>query len=109
MYQLLKQIAKTGIKTEPYPQADEALRVAGERLRAEILESFVGALTIRHVDAGSCTVRPEPTRSTILLQPGGAGHPLLRAHADHRRAPVAPWSLKRTTTRHPNPSSYRDR
>ena len=54
MYQLLKQIAKTGILTEPYPQADEALRVTGERLKAEILAGFAGALTIRHVDAGSC-------------------------------------------------------
>jgi Ni,Fe-hydrogenase III small subunit len=54
MYQLLKQIAKTGIKTEPYPEADESLRVAGERLRKEVLASFAGALTIRHVDAGSC-------------------------------------------------------
>jgi Ni,Fe-hydrogenase III small subunit len=54
MYQLLKQIAKTGIKTEPYPEADESLRVSGERLRAEVLASFAGALTIRHVDAGSC-------------------------------------------------------
>jgi Ni,Fe-hydrogenase III small subunit len=54
MYQLLKQIAKTGIKTEPYPQADEALRVIAARLRAEILENFAGALTIRHVDPGSC-------------------------------------------------------
>ena len=54
MYQLLKQILVTGIKTEPYPQADEALRVAAGRLRAETLESFAGALTIRHVDAGSC-------------------------------------------------------
>jgi Ni,Fe-hydrogenase III small subunit len=54
MYQLLKQIAKTGIKTEPYPEADESLRVSRERLRAEVLASFAGALTIRHVDAGSC-------------------------------------------------------
>ena len=53
MYQLLKQIAVTGIRTEPYPEADESLRV-GERLRAEVLASFAGALTIRHVDAGSC-------------------------------------------------------
>ena len=54
MYQLLKQIAVTGIKTEPYPEAVEALRVTGERLRAEVLASFAGALAIRHVDAGSC-------------------------------------------------------
>ena len=54
MYQLLKQIAVTGIKTEPYPEADESLRAAGQRLRAEVLASFAGALSIRHVDAGSC-------------------------------------------------------
>ena len=54
MYQLLKQIAVTGIKTEAPPQPDEALRVAADRLRTEVLEIFAGALTIRHVDAGSC-------------------------------------------------------
>ena len=54
MYQLLKQIVVTGIKTEAPPQPDEALRVAADRLRAEVLEVFAGALTIRHVDAGSC-------------------------------------------------------
>ena len=54
MYHLLKQIAITGIKTEAPPEPDEALRVAGERLRAEVLGHFAGALTIRHVDAGSC-------------------------------------------------------
>ena len=54
MYHILKQIAVTGIVTEVPPQPDEALRVAGERLQAEVLEQFGGALTIRHVDAGSC-------------------------------------------------------
>jgi len=54
MYQLLKQIVVTGIKTEAPPQPDEALRVMANRLRAEVLEYFAGALTIRHVDAGSC-------------------------------------------------------
>ena len=54
MYQLLKQIIVTGIKTESAPWPDEALRVVADRLRAEVLESFEGALTIRHVDAGSC-------------------------------------------------------
>ena len=54
MYRILMQIAVTGIKTEAPPQPDEALRVTGERLRTEILERFSGALTIRHVDAGSC-------------------------------------------------------
>jgi Ni,Fe-hydrogenase III small subunit len=54
MYQTLKLILTTGIKTEAPPQPDDALRVAGERLRSEILQYFAGALTIRHVDAGSC-------------------------------------------------------
>ena len=54
MYQTLKLIVTTGIKTEAPPQADDALRVAGERLKSGILEYFAGALTIRHVDAGSC-------------------------------------------------------
>ncbi|HEX6008208.1 MAG TPA: NADH-quinone oxidoreductase subunit B family protein [Burkholderiales bacterium] len=54
MYQLLKQIVATGIRTEAPPEPDEALRVTGERLRTEVLERFAGSLTIRHVDAGSC-------------------------------------------------------
>ncbi len=54
MFQLLKQIVKTGIRTEAYPEPDEALRVTARRLQAEVLERFCGALTIRHVDAGSC-------------------------------------------------------
>jgi Ni,Fe-hydrogenase III small subunit len=54
MYQILKQIAITGIKTEAPPPADEALRVMADRLREDVLSYFDGALTIRHVDAGSC-------------------------------------------------------
>ena len=54
MYQILKQIVKTGIKTEAAPQADEALRLDAQRLQQEILEVFRGALAIRQVDAGSC-------------------------------------------------------
>src|SRR3974390_1132604 len=54
MHKMLRQIARTGILTEAPPEPDEALRVAGERLRAKVLEYFAGALTIRHVDAGSC-------------------------------------------------------
>jgi Ni,Fe-hydrogenase III small subunit len=54
MYQLLKQIAITGIKTEAAPQPDERLRVTAARLREDVLRHFDGALTIRHVDAGSC-------------------------------------------------------
>jgi Ni,Fe-hydrogenase III small subunit len=54
MYQLLKQIVVTGIKTERAPDPDETLRAASQRLKIEILKRFHGALTIRHVDAGSC-------------------------------------------------------
>lgn len=54
MYQILKQIAITGIKTEAPAQPDEALRVTAVRLREDVLRCFDGALTIRHVDAGSC-------------------------------------------------------
>jgi len=54
MFQLLKQIAVTGIKTEAPPQPEEALRVTAQRLQSHVLENFAGALTIRHVDAGSC-------------------------------------------------------
>ncbi|MDH2915486.1 MAG: NADH-quinone oxidoreductase subunit NuoB [Gallionella sp.] len=54
MYQMLKQIAKTGIKTEAPPQADEAMRLTTQRLQKEILDVFGGALAIRMVDAGSC-------------------------------------------------------
>ena len=54
MYQILKQIIKTGIKTENPPQADEAMRLIEQRLQQEILDVFGGALSIRQVDAGSC-------------------------------------------------------
>jgi Ni,Fe-hydrogenase III small subunit len=54
MYQILKQIIKTGIKTETPPQADEAMRLVEQRLQQEILDVFGGALSIRQVDAGSC-------------------------------------------------------
>ncbi|HLY97025.1 MAG: NADH-quinone oxidoreductase subunit B family protein [Sideroxydans sp.] len=54
MYQILKQIIKTGIKTETPPQADEATRLTEQRLRQQILDVFGGALAIRQVDAGSC-------------------------------------------------------
>jgi Ni,Fe-hydrogenase III small subunit len=54
MYQLLKQIARTGIVTEPTPPADEALRATARRLDEVVLKHFGRALAIRHVDAGSC-------------------------------------------------------
>src|SRR3979409_440183 len=54
MYQTIKLIAKSGIRTETPPQTDEALRVIAQRLRSEVRATFNGALAIRHVDAGSC-------------------------------------------------------
>ena len=54
MYQVIKQILKTGIKTEAAPLPDEALRVDTQRLQADILRVFGNAVNIRHVDAGSC-------------------------------------------------------
>lgn len=54
MYQLLKQIIATGIKTEAPPVADEALRVTTQRLEKAMLDTLGRALVIRHIDAGSC-------------------------------------------------------
>ena len=54
MYQLLKQIIKTGIVTEAAPLADEEMRAEPQRLQQEILRILGSALCIRHVDAGSC-------------------------------------------------------
>jgi Ni,Fe-hydrogenase III small subunit len=54
MYQLLKQIAKTGIVTEPAPHPDPELRAIEQRLGDTILKHFGRSLAIRHVDAGSC-------------------------------------------------------
>jgi Ni,Fe-hydrogenase III small subunit len=54
MFQLLKQIVKTGLKTGAYPDPDDALRTVAQRLQSGILRNFAGSLTIRHVDAGSC-------------------------------------------------------
>jgi Ni,Fe-hydrogenase III small subunit len=54
MYQILKQIAKTGIRSEQPPEADGGMRLVEQRLQREIAEVFGGALSIRQVDAGSC-------------------------------------------------------
>jgi len=54
IFQIIRQIVKTGIKTEAPPQPDEALRAGPQRLHEEILRVFGGALSIRQVDAGSC-------------------------------------------------------
>jgi Ni,Fe-hydrogenase III small subunit len=53
MLYTLRQIARTGIKTEPGPAPDAGMVVA-TRLQQKILETLGRALTIRQVDAGSC-------------------------------------------------------
>src|SRR5690349_12897527 len=53
MFDVLRQIIRIGIISEPPPKAaDEDLVVA--RLQRDILATLGRALTIRHVDAGSC-------------------------------------------------------
>jgi Ni,Fe-hydrogenase III small subunit len=52
---ILHQIFRTGIVTEPLPDAAEAqIQVIGRRLEEAIRKRFRGSLTIRQVDAGSC-------------------------------------------------------
>ncbi|HEY2862979.1 MAG TPA: NADH-quinone oxidoreductase subunit B family protein [Casimicrobiaceae bacterium] len=53
MLHILHKIARTGIKTEPPPAPAEDMVVVA-RLRKTILSTLGRALTIRHVDAGSC-------------------------------------------------------
>src|SRR5512142_2701953 len=53
MYQTLRQIARIGVKTEK-PPAPASEDVQIRRLHQDILRTLGRALTIRHVDAGSC-------------------------------------------------------
>jgi Ni,Fe-hydrogenase III small subunit len=53
MLHVLRQIAKTGIKTEAPPSPAEEMVVVA-RLQEQILRTLGRALTIRQVDAGSC-------------------------------------------------------
>ncbi len=57
MWHVLRQIVRTGIVTEPLPdaapEAADAAAVAG-RIQADMLDILGQALAIRQVDAGSC-------------------------------------------------------
>jgi Ni,Fe-hydrogenase III small subunit len=53
MLHILHQIARTGIKSEKAPAPAEEMVVVA-RLQQAILRTLGRALTIRHVDAGSC-------------------------------------------------------
>lgn len=54
MYQILRQIVRTGIKTEAPPPPDQSLRAVAQRLERAMLETLGRALVIRQIDAGSC-------------------------------------------------------
>ena len=54
MHKLLRRIARAGIRTEPAPAPDAALRTGAARLSEEMLRLLGRSLAIRHVDAGSC-------------------------------------------------------
>jgi Ni,Fe-hydrogenase III small subunit len=54
MWQIIKQIWRSGIPGEAAPAADPGLRVERERIQGGILDILGRALAIRHVDAGSC-------------------------------------------------------
>lgn len=55
MLRILRQIIRTGIKTEPIDQAEEArITVVGLSLEKEVMRRFRRSVTIRFVDAGSC-------------------------------------------------------
>jgi hypothetical protein len=54
MWQILKQIARTGIVTEPAPPTAAGEPASIQRIHRELLDILGQALTIRQVDAGSC-------------------------------------------------------
>ena len=54
MIPMLRQILRTGIVSEPAPDADDALRAATQLLSDAVLKQLGRALVIRHIDAGSC-------------------------------------------------------
>jgi Ni,Fe-hydrogenase III small subunit len=54
MLQILKQIVRTGVITEPAPQVADDDGAAVRRIHQDLLDILGQALTIREVDAGSC-------------------------------------------------------
>ena len=54
MHKILFKIVQVGLRSEPAPAADDALRQGAPRLSEEVLRLFGRALAVRHVDAGSC-------------------------------------------------------
>jgi Ni,Fe-hydrogenase III small subunit len=54
MWNILRQIARTGIVTEPSPQVDLPPASGSDRIQQHILDVLGRALAIRQIDAGSC-------------------------------------------------------
>lgn len=54
MWKIVKQIARTGIRTEAAPDCNPAWQAEAERIERELLDILGQALAIRAVDAGSC-------------------------------------------------------
>jgi Ni,Fe-hydrogenase III small subunit len=54
MWQILRQITRTGIVTEAPPRVDDAVLSEARRIQDELLSILGQALAIREVDAGSC-------------------------------------------------------
>ncbi|CAG4884515.1 putative membrane-bound hydrogenase subunit mbhJ [Georgfuchsia toluolica] len=54
MWNILKQIVRNGIRTEPAPMVGHAPDAEASRIQREILDILGQALAIRVVDAGSC-------------------------------------------------------
>ena len=54
MWKIARQIVRTGIRTEPAPQAADAPGAEFDRIQRDILDVLGRALTLRAVDAGSC-------------------------------------------------------
>jgi Ni,Fe-hydrogenase III small subunit len=54
MWKILRQIGRTGTRSEAPPGCDETLRIEAERIQRELLAILGRALTIREVDPGSC-------------------------------------------------------
>jgi len=54
MWKIIRQIARTGVRSEAPPDSDETLRLEAERIQRDVLAILGRALAIRQVDAGSC-------------------------------------------------------
>ena len=54
MWKILRQIARTGPRSEAAPDCDDSLRGEAEQVQREVLAILGRALAIRQVDAGSC-------------------------------------------------------